>query len=213
MTIFLRYLWEDPRFFLSWVLIVTFSICLHELAHAYTALRCGDDTAAREGHLSLNPMVQMGVSSLVILCLFGIAWGAVPVNVSYLRKRTDAALVAVAGPLANLLLCIAFGLAVVIAGTFLGSDHPVKEFFRFGSLANGVLCLFNMLPVPMFDGWAVFSVFVPAMRTVDVHAAQNIGMVFLLLVFVTPLGSLIWNTGSNLGLLSIEVWSILLGVG
>ena len=211
MRLFLSYLWEDPRFFLSWVIIVTFSICLHELAHAYTALRCGDDTAAREGHLSLNPLVQMGVSSLIILALFGIAWGAVPVNVANLRKRTDGALVAAAGPAANLVLCLGFALAAAVAVRVLGINHPVNQFFMFGSVANGVLCLFNMLPVPMFDGWAVFSLFVPGLPSLDSRQAQNVGMIFLMLVFVTPLGSAIWNAGSWLGESAIGAWANVLG--
>ena len=53
------------------------------------ALRCGDDTAARAGHLSLNPMVQMGPVSLVYLAILGIAWGAVTVDVSLLQKRSQ----------------------------------------------------------------------------------------------------------------------------
>ncbi|MCX6995813.1 MAG: site-2 protease family protein, partial [Kiritimatiellaeota bacterium] len=79
MNFFIVQAWEQPFFFFAWVGIVTFSICVHEFAHAWMALRCGDDTAARAGHLSLNPFRQMGPSSLIALLVVGIAWGAVPV--------------------------------------------------------------------------------------------------------------------------------------
>ena len=58
---FLSRLAESPLDYISWVLIIVFSICVHEYAHARAALRYGDDTAARSGHLTLNPLVQMGL--------------------------------------------------------------------------------------------------------------------------------------------------------
>lgn len=213
MRWFLGYLWEDPRFFLSWVLIVTFSICLHEFAHAFAATRCGDDTAARAGHLSLNPLVQMGIHSLVILAVFGIAWGAVPVQAANLRRRTDGALVAAAGPAANLALCVGFALAAALVRRMPGVTSPVYEFFRLGSLANGVLCVFNLLPVPMFDGWAVLSVLFPGLPDPDPRQAQTAGMLFLVLVFATRLGDAIWRTGSGLGESAIVAWVRILGGG
>ena len=210
MNLFLNSFIESPRFFLSWVLIVIFSICMHECAHAFTALKCGDDTAAEEGHLSLNPWIQMGPASLIILFLFGIAWGAVPVNVANFRRKTDAALVAFAGPLMNLILCICMALGAVLFAKFIGDDHPAHEFFVVASAANGVLFLFNMLPVPMFDGWTVFSLFFPTMQRVGAQQAQHFGMVFLVLVFLTPLGSGVWDAGFRLGYASITLWGVLL---
>ena len=210
MNLFLNYLIESPRFYLSWVFIVIFSICMHECAHAFTALKCGDDTATKEGHLSLNPWIQMGPTSMIILILFGIAWGAVPVNVANFRRKTDGALVAFAGPLMNLVLCITMALVAVLLIKFVGDDHPVHEFFLFASIANGVLFLFNMLPVPMFDGWSIFSLFVPPMQHVSAQQARNAGMMFLALVFLTPLGSVVWNAGSWLGFSSMTLWTVLL---
>ena len=80
MTLFVQYLSSDPLYFFSWTLAVIFSVCFHEYWHAATALKLGDDTAARAGHLSFNPMVQMGPASLIMLLLIGIAWGSVPVD-------------------------------------------------------------------------------------------------------------------------------------
>ena len=208
MNFFISSLGQDPFYFLSWVGIVTFSICFHEFAHASMALKLGDDTAARMGHLSLNPMVQMGPMSIVMLLLIGIAWGAVPVNPGRLRTRADAAMVSFAGPAANLLLSLVFGGAM--AGLSLLGDPSsslIIRFFAYGCVANAVLFVFNMLPVPMFDGWSIFSLFIPAMREVDPQKAQNISLFVLVVVFVTPLGSLIWGSGTALSGVVMSAWA------
>src|SRR5512137_2480723 len=129
MNFFVSSLAQDPFYFFSWVGIVAFSICFHEYAHASMALKRGDDTAAKLGHLTLNPMVQMGPMSIVMLLLIGIAWGAVPVNPGRLRTRADAALVSFAGPAANLLLSLLFG-GVVGALSLLG-DPSASLIVRF----------------------------------------------------------------------------------
>ena len=84
---FIARLIENPRVYAPLALIVIFSICAHELMHAWTALKQGDDTAARLGHLTLNPLKQMGVVSLVMFAFVGVAWGAVPVDPSRMRRR------------------------------------------------------------------------------------------------------------------------------
>ncbi len=109
MRLFIFYMSESPAYYFSWVFSVMFSICVHEYAHAAMALHHGDDTASQRGHLTLNPLVQMGIRSLILLFVIGIAWGSVPVNLAKLRTRRSAAAVAFAGPLANLFLCVIFG--------------------------------------------------------------------------------------------------------
>ena len=208
MHFFVSNLAQDPFYVLSWIGIVSFSICFHEYAHASMALKRGDDTAAQLGHLTLNPMVQMGPMSIVMLLLIGIAWGAVPVNPGRLRTRADAAMVSFAGPAANLLLCLVFG--GVVAGLSLLGDPSTSLIIRFcayGCVANGVLFVFNMLPVPMFDGWSIFSVFVPAMREMDPQRAQNISLIVLAVVFITPAGSLIWGLGTALAGVAMGSWA------
>ena len=208
MNFFVSNLAQDPFYFLSWVGIVSFSICFHEYAHASMALKRGDDTAAQLGHLTLNPMVQMGPMSIVMLLLIGIAWGAVPINPGRLRTRADAAMVSFAGPAANLLLSLVFGGAVA-ALLSLGdpSASLIVRFCAYGCVANGVLFVFNMLPVPMFDGWSIFSLFVPAMRDVDPQKAQNISLIVLAIVFITPAGSLIWGLGTALSSVLMGAWA------
>jgi len=204
--LFITHLATNPWDYFMWIIIVMFSICVHEYAHAAVALRFGDDTAAQQGHLSLNPMIQMGPTSLVILCLIGIAWGAVPVDISRIRRRLGEALVALAGPLSNLGLCILFAAGVVIAELTLGHGEQANRavmFFQLGAAANAVLFLFNLLPIPMLDGWAAISVYVRKMQHMDQQQLSTISWFMILFIFVTPILDVIWGLGYRMaGLIS-----------
>ncbi len=197
MSFFISGIAIDPFYIISWIVIITFSICVHEFAHAWAALRLGDDTAVQRGHLSLNPLVQMGWMSLLLLAMFGIAWGAVPVDPRRLRTAGRAAWVAAAGPLANLLLAVVFSGLMVAARLALPDRSQLipVQFFRLASVANGILCLFNLLPLPMFDGWTVMAALVPPLRSVDPLRVQTISWLVLLLVFTTPAGDWVWQSG------------------
>lgn len=198
---------EDPFFVCAWILVIVFSICVHECAHAWSALRLGDDTAAAHGHLSLNPLVQMGVSSLVMLAIFGIAWGAVPVDPRRLRPL-GSAWVAAAGPLSNLALCAVFaGLTVLSVLLPEATRENTLHFFRLAAMANGVLFIFNLLPIPMFDGWTVLAAFVPPMRGIDAQRVQSFSWLLLVAVWVTPLGGMIWQYGSQLAAQIMLGWA------
>jgi Zn-dependent protease len=203
LNLFLSNLLTDPWYYFSWVFIVMFSICLHEYAHAVTALNRGDDTAATQGHLTLNPLIQMGWTSLILLCVVGIAWGSVPVNPGRYRSRADSAMVAAAGPAANVLLSV---MAALLAVVFV--DLPkISAFFQFAGLANAVLFLLNMLPVPMLDGWSVFSMFIPRMQEVGAQQAQSISLVALVVIFATPAGDLLWEGGRYMLEGFLSVWA------
>ena len=88
MNLFINHLFTDPQYFFAIALLVMFSISFHEFSHAWMALREGDPTAADAGHLTLNPLKQMGIISLVMFAIIGIAWGQVPVNPRNFRRST-----------------------------------------------------------------------------------------------------------------------------
>ena len=132
---FIQQALTDPFLYFSWTIFVIFSICCHEYAHTYTALRFGDDTAARSGHLTLNPLVQMGLQSLIILALFVLAWGSVPVSPGRVRSARKRAMISFAGPLINLLLCLLFSLLTVTAKTAGAPD--IGKYFFIGGAVNG----------------------------------------------------------------------------
>ncbi len=213
MNLFINYLASDPFFFFSWVVVVIFSICIHEYAHAYTALRLGDDTAARAGHLSLNPLVQMGPTSLIFLALIGIAWGSVPVAIRRFRAPWAGAVVAFAGPAANVLLCVLFALLGVVSRRLFGETlaDEVYLFFRLGATANGVLFVLNMLPIPMLDGWSVFSYILPGMNRISPSQAQHVSLLLIAVLFLTPASRFIWLAGGGLAHFFMGMFSFVLG--
>ena len=216
MNLFLNNAVENPFFFCAWIMIIAFSICVHEYAHAAVALRFGDDTAAHAGHLTLNPLRQMGLNSLIALLLVGIAWGAVPVDPRRLRTRRAAATVAFAGPAANLSLALISALlwaALVHFDLFDGEAGHPAHFLMYGCLANSVLFVFNLLPVPMFDGWSVLALFFPAMLNIAAAVAQTISWIFLFALLATPAGSMIWAYGQAVANLLMRLMATLCGHG
>ena len=192
MDIFLFSAFKDTRMFLMITLVVVFSICLHEFFHAWTALKFGDTTAADRGHLTLNPLKQMGPMSMIMFLLLGFAWGAVPVNPSVLRARKHhaPAIVALAGPATN------FGL-FLIGFFFFGflstriwnlveneaAGMTILELFLLLGIYNLFLCIFNLLPIPGLDGWNALTEYVPRLRNVHSELAKGITIFLIFLLF------------------------------
>ena len=185
MNIFIETLFSNPVYFWLVTLSVIPSICLHEYVHAQTALWMGDDTAAYHGHLTLNPLKQMGWLSLVMFLILGIAWGAVPVDRNRM-SRNGAVLVSLSGPLTNLFL--AMFAAVVLFGLFLLRGRGVEvrslllNYFTYLGIFNIVLFIINMLPVPGLDGWGVLSEYVQ-FRRVNSEFIKGC-MLFLMLLLI-----------------------------
>lgn len=181
--IFILNLFTHPRFFFLASIVVIFSICFHEFCHAWIALKLGDPTAAERGHLTLNPLHQMGVFSLIVFLLLGFAWGAVPVDLERLRRRSRWAELAVslAGPGANFLLFAVSWAAFGWTFVRFGNQNPFRilDWFFYAGVMNGVLCLFNLLPVPGLDGWNVFRVLFPRLHTPDSETMKGILVVLI----------------------------------
>lgn len=162
MFLFLETLSTDPRFFFATILVMVVSICLHELAHGVVAVWLGDDTPIVQERITLNPMVHMGPMSLVLLFVAGISWGAMPVDPTKLRGRYSESLVALAGPLMNVLLAV---LSLVGLGLWMRwSPHVdsqaaanARYLLTICGRANIMLAIFNLLPVPPLDGSHVLA--------------------------------------------------------
>jgi len=131
--------------------IFLISLTIHEYAHGWMAYRYGDDTAARMGRLTLNPLAHISLFGTIILpFLVHFGWAKpVPVNFSILSKR-QIFLVAAAGPLANIsmacILAFAFHLLHLSALPFLGNFVLLAIFY------NIILAVFNLIPIPPLDG-------------------------------------------------------------
>jgi len=203
---FIEMFQSDPGRYFSWVGFAAFSICVHEFAHAYTAVRYGDRTPER--HLTLNPLVQMGFFSLMMLVLFGIAWGAVPVDPRGTGSNKKDAMISFAGPLANLILCAFFALLAVAA--FLLGQQELSELLTYGGYVNGALFFFNLVPLPPLDGFGILRALVPSIRKHDLKARQFMGIAFLLF-WISPASSFVFLFGQKIFAFFITLWSILAG--
>lgn len=156
---------------IGWTLLVV-SLTVHEWAHAWSAYKLGDDTAARLGRMTFNPLVHLDMIGTVILPLLGapIGWAKpVPVQPHRFRREISPSwgmlLTAIAGPISNIVLAT---LAMLI---FAGSTHFADQnpdLFQTSSLMlqrfiflNLALAVFNMLPIPPLDGSRVVNHFMP----------------------------------------------------
>ena len=179
---FIQTLFSDPRLFFSKLLIVVFSISLHEYIHALAAYKLGDSTAADRGHLTLNPFKQMGIISLIMLCFLGLAWGQIPVNPANLRGKHAPAIVAASGPVTNMLLSFIFSL-LAIAGAFYDFPEFAGNMLLYGAVINMVLALFNLLPVPGLDGWNILRTYWRKDLTKSGEFVKGAFFVLIMLVF------------------------------
>jgi Zn-dependent protease len=151
--------------------VFLFSTTCHEAAHAYVALRGGDDTAAAGGQVSLNPWPHvrrepfgMVVLPLLSLLMGGgmIGWASAPYNPEWQRKYPKrAALMSLAGPAMNFFLGIACGLllrvGIPLAWFQSGGGEGAGVILSIGFSLNLLLGIFNMLPFPPFDGYGVLG--------------------------------------------------------
>ena len=185
--------------FLIAIIIIVFSAILHEIAHGYVADKLGDPTARIAGRLTLNPIPHLDPIMSVIVPFLLIASGSpiifggakpVPVNPLMLREgRKDVALVALAGPLTNLLIA----LIAAILGHFVASASP--EIFQILKLVvrfNLILGFLNLIPIPPLDGSKFFSIIMPEKVAQQYFALAPFGIFILfLLLLATPLGDIL----------------------
>ena len=136
-----------------------FALSFHEFAHAWMASKCGDNTAARMGRLTLNPMAHLDIMGSMMILFVGFGWAKpVPVDGRNLRNpRTDMMKVAAAGPLSNLLLAMVAGMLFrLLSGAGLLSEAIYLLIIYFTQI-NIALAVFNLIPVAPLDGSQIFS--------------------------------------------------------
>jgi Zn-dependent protease len=149
------------------------SLSVHEWAHAWSAYRLGDDTAAMQGRLTLNPIAHIDLIGSLLLPLFGVPFGwakPVPVNPTRFRRdvkmSTGMIITAAAGPLANVVLAlvsaVALGLVFRFApGTSAGGVLGIANLLTTLIIVNVTLAIFNLIPVPPLDGSRIVDGFIP----------------------------------------------------
>ena len=185
----------SPITLLIRLIVLIFGLPIHEWAHAWSAYQLGDDTAALQGRLSLNPLAHLDLFGSIMLLLTGFGW-ARPVPVSLYRMKTSLrkglALTAFAGPAANLLmamLCaIPFRLGLVSLSDihFTGSLNPAFLLWGIADISIG-LAIFNMLPFYPLDGEKVLPGLLPPRKADQLLALRPYSPYILMgLMFLLP---------------------------
>jgi Zn-dependent protease len=196
--LFIQQLTNEPVFYFSVVITVVVSVVLHELGHVFAALRQGDETPRAYGHVTWDPIVHMGTTSLIFLFLVGIAWGQTPVDPSRFRSRRGRAIVSWSGPAVNLILA---GVGLVLAGIAvrLGSAEVVRDFLWIFGTWNVVLFLFNLVPIPPLDGSTILADWSPAYASFSRNpTAQPIFMAAFFVLFLLG-GRYLFDAATGVG--------------
>jgi Zn-dependent protease len=175
---------DDPVGFIAFVIAIVLGITVHEFMHAYTAHRLGDDTARLLGRLSLNPMAHLDPFGTLLLVLAGFGYGKpVPFNESRLRTAMGVTFVALAGPLANLVLAALCAIPLRFsAASLLGGAY--EEILTAIVLWNCVLAIFNLVPIPPLDGANVVYGLLPPRQQYSWRTYQQYGPFLLLFILL-----------------------------
>jgi Zn-dependent protease len=184
-----------------WALPVLFAITVHEAAHGYVARALGDTTAAMLGRLTLNPIkhidpigtVAVPLGLLLISALapgpaFVFGWAKpVPVNTRNLRRpQRDMAVVAAAGPLANLVMAIGWALLIKLGLSWDTAFSQAMVYMGVAGVAiNVLLMVLNLLPLPPLDGGRVVSGVLPPRLAMYFDRIEPYGLPILLVLLVT----------------------------
>ncbi|MBO0958556.1 site-2 protease family protein [Neobacillus sp. MM2021_6] len=167
-----------------------FAFTFHEFAHAYVAYKFGDDTAKKQGRLTLNPIKHLDPFGTILILIAGFGWARpVPVNRFFFKKpRLAGVLVSVAGPLSNLILSV-IGFSVAYGLTRFGveASDNFYDFLEVFIQLNIVLFIFNLLPLPPLDGYRIVEDLAPHHLRAKMTQFEQYGTLIFLIIVITPL--------------------------
>lgn len=197
--------------FFSVFVIIFLCFPIHECAHALAAKILGDDTAERQGRITLNPLAHIDPMGAICMCICCIGWAKpTPVDLRNCRKvsmRAANVLVSLAGPLSNILLALIVMIIykIMIAAGAVTSETAVYIMLGLNQIIqiNIFLGIFNLIPIPPFDGYHILASFLPAKAVYFMERnGQIINFVVLLLLISNVLDA-------PLMFLENGVWSFL----
>lgn len=198
--------------YLPGILALFFCLPVHEFAHGYVAYKLGDPTPKYDGRLTLNPFVHLDLWGSVCLVFAGFGWAKpVMVNPFNLRDRKGGmALVAIAGPIANLVMMLIFALLARIVWMFAGASAwfiLIVQILLSIAYINLCLAVFNLLPVPPLDGSKVLYYFLPNRIAYQIQShEQTIYIVFMAILVLGNTGILAFSIGDILGYIIDPIW-------
>ena len=184
---------------------IILAITLHEVSHGLVAKYLGDKTAFLQGRLTLNPLKHMDpigtvLVPLILVATTGFLFGwAKPVPVdprNFKRPREDMAIVALAGPVSNLIMALFWALMLSVATHLLnkpGLGYPLSLMAEVGITINLILMLLNLLPIPPLDGGRIVTGLLKPAAAYRFAQIERYGFyILLLLLFTGVLGKILW---------------------
>lgn len=180
-------LFSAPVQFITIAIALILALSFHEAAHAYVSDKLGDNTAKLMGRLTLNPSAHLDPIGLIMLLLLGFGWGKpVPVNPNNFKNPVrDEILVAIAGPISNLILTT---LATLIYWLTLPiTSAQLQDLLIAIGFYNLIIMFFNLIPIPPLDGSKILYLFLP-FETIQM--INQYGIFVLLFIIFVPIGNI-----------------------
>jgi Zn-dependent protease len=186
----------DPERIIIYIATFLVAITVHEFMHAWTASQLGDQTARNLGRVSLNPAVHFDPIGFFMFLLIAlgiglIAWGKpVPVNTYNLRplgplgKKGSMAVVALAGPVSNVVLALIAAIPLRIGNSAVLADPLLANFLLIFVSLNLLLAAFNMIPIPPLDGSKILMGVLPNFWSPILAPIERYGFMILLLLIL-----------------------------
>lgn len=179
---------QQPDTLIFLIVSLILAITVHEFSHAWAATRLGDDTAQKLGRLTLNPLAHLDIMGTILILLVGFGWGKpVPYNPARVaRGRFGEALIAVSGPISNIL----FALVAALPGRiffFQNGALPTGQIYTFLAVLvtlNIFLAAFNLIPIPPLDGSKILYLILDWLnvRQETIFRLEQVGPTALLLL-------------------------------
>lgn len=174
---------------------VLIAITFHEFAHAFAAVKLGDETPKMQGRLSLNPLSHLDPIGIIMLIFAHIGWGKpVEINPRNFKGRISTsaaeAIVSVAGPLMNFILALVFSLIFAALTKFVPALNGIVAIIILDIIIINIgLGVFNLIPLPPLDGSKILAHFLPinARRWFVEH--ENIFYIAFIIIWLTPIAS------------------------